>query len=126
MSERVHPVVHVTTVARRHIVAGAVLLARVPFTEDPSRSKERPVIVHRLEGDVVVVQPCTSSPDGRLGPGRVEILDLYEAGLTRATSALPRILRLDRTDLIQVEGHLSAADSRRILPWLTATTRAVA
>lgn len=117
--DRLHPVVHAMPVARRLIVPGAVILARVPFAEDPSQSKVRPVIVHRLEGDVVVVQPCTSSPEGRRGPGCMEIQDLGEAGLNRATSAVPRILRLSRIDLIEVEGHLGDADVRRLLPWLS-------
>ena len=124
--DRLHPVVRVTTVARRHIVPGAVLLARVPFAEDASVTKIRPVIVHCLEGDAVVVQPCTSSPEGRRSPGCLEIGDLNEAGLNRATSALARIVRLTRTDLIEVQGHLSEVDARRLLPWLTASSQGAA
>lgn len=124
--DHLHPVVHATTVARSHIVPGAVILARVPFSEDATQSKIRPVIVHRIEGDSIVVQPCTSSPFGRRGPGRMDIQDPFEAGFTRATSALARIVRLDRADLIEVQGHLSDVDARRLLPWLTAPTQAVA
>lgn len=116
--DRLNPVVRAMPVPRRHIVPGAVILARVPFAEDASRSKVRPVIVHRIQGDVVVAQPCTSSPDGRRGPGRMEIQDLREAGFNRATSAVPRIVRLSRMDLIEVQGNLGETDARRLLPWL--------
>lgn len=108
-----HPVMHVHRVPRHRIVAGAVLLARVAY-EEVSDYKIRPVVVVSSDGDQVSVRPCTTSPQGMRRAGSVTLADLEEAGLLRPTAVLARVIVLPLTDLVALEGCLSARDLSRV------------
>ena len=81
---------------RLHLKAGQVRYARVPFTENPNDSKNRPVIVLGWspmgagEDQVVLVVPVTSfKGDPKPRNGHIE-LDWGSAGLSKRSWAAAR------------------------------------
>jgi hypothetical protein len=123
--ERVHPVMQATSVPRRHLVPGAVVLARVPFEPEGSepfespedcQDKVRPVVVVEAAGDEYVCRACTSATSRLRYPWAYsEIQDLAAAGLTRPTGVRLRRSTLPRDACIEVCGALGEADRTSVL-----------
>lgn len=123
--ERVHPVMQATTVPRRQLVPGAVVLARVPFepegpepftSPEECQDKVRPVVVVRVAGGGLVCRPCTSAPSRLRYPWfYTEIGDLAAAGLSRPTGVRLRECTLALDACIEVCGALSERDLADVL-----------
>jgi hypothetical protein len=114
---------------------GDVVWSWVPYEEDPSQGKDRPVVVIGRRGDTLVGIPLTTKPDDRelqveVGTGDWDpkrrtsyariwrMLDVQPASMRREGAVLPRD-RFDRV-IAAVERHYdvrrAAASSRRPAP----------
>lgn len=109
-----HRAMRCDKVALRFLQTGTVVRAQVTFSEGVGQ-KMRPVIVVAVRGGVVEAIPCTSSPR-TTSAGDVVLVDLADAGLSRRTMArTARHVYLTRAEVVEVLGHLSAADLATVL-----------
>ena len=112
--EHCHDVMQVTSVAHKFLAPGVVVRAYFPYAE-AADGKFRPAVVVAKHGQVVTLIALTTSRRATHATD-VSVLDLPEAGLTRATrarTATPECV--DRTKVINVLGRLSPRDFTRIL-----------
>lgn len=103
-----------STCAGDRLTPGTVVRARIEFDEGHDY-KVRPAIVvnHNLQGIALI--PCTAT-FRRLSKTNVPLMNLKSAGLTRRTSAQThRVRNVEKSDCIEVLGHLAHADFTRIL-----------
>lgn len=105
-------IMQVRPVAKKHLVKGAVVWARVPFF-DGSGEKTRPAVVEERLGRTVVVRPVTTS-ERRRRVGAHEIADLAAAGLGRACAVALGRIEVDLIDIHQVVGALAPVDAVRV------------
>lgn len=111
--ERVHQIMRADLLCLGALTPGAVVRARVAFT-DCDDYKVRPVIVLGRCGREVTVVPCTSSPRATTDAD-IPIDQLDCAGLTTPTTARTgRTLVIDRVDCIEVLGCLGTEDAARV------------
>ena len=69
----------------------------------------------RVIGQFVEVIPCTSSREA-CRVSDISIVDLTEAGLTKATKARTgHVVRIDRSKIVDLVGYLSPQDMNGIL-----------
>lgn len=106
-------------IARNQLTPGTVVYAHVPFESgEPHAYKTRPCVVASTDQHVVRLLPI-SSADGRLNTRhRRDLADWMMAGLSRPSSVLTRYVVLDRAEIVDVIGHLSAADLETMDHWL--------
>lgn len=91
---------------------GVVVFAHVPFEDDPSRYKTRPVVVIAQEGDIVYTHPLTSK--NLTARGAVALPNWQSAGLTRPCAAQPRVVALDRLEIGVRIGRLHPSDQHLV------------
>lgn len=94
---------------------GLVVFAQVPFVEDPTQSKTRPVVVvgSSDDGDTIYVHPISSSPQGMRNG--LPLQDWSSVGLTRPCAVQHRLVSLNaRTDFSATIGKLAAGDEVRV------------
>ena len=114
---RVHDIMRVgQPVALRFLQPGAVVLARISFS-DSDDYKVRPVIIDSLTADGIRAHKCTTSL-ARLRRRElyVEISDLESAGLTRPTGIQREVLRITADLIVEVRGRLCGEDLAALLP----------
>ncbi len=106
--------ISVVPVPMNRLVSGTVVWAHVEF-RDGTGEKTRPVVVVAVDGRRVTVLPCTTSPRRRRLRGHVELVDLRDAGLTRATGVARNPVTIDRIELLGICGSLSERDRAEVL-----------
>jgi hypothetical protein len=95
-------------VPRNALQPGTVLEAHVPYWEDATESKARPVIVVAVHGGKITVLACYSSASASRRPGAYRLVEWAAAGLSRPSTvaaATPRCI-----DLLAVSRHLGHLD----------------
>jgi hypothetical protein len=109
-AKRRHPSSRLATagvVPRSRLEPGTVVHAHVAFREADGW-KTRPAAVVHVERHDVHVVPITSSRRGRTFG--LPVADLTEAGLTRPSAFVRRVVRIDLTDVVDVTGTLHPQD----------------
>lgn len=122
--EALHPVMRATSVARSRLRRGTLVLARVPFVDEPEpqapgtgcrQDKLRPFVVMRVVGETVVGYPCTSASSRFNYPWLYcEVQDLASAGLARPTGVRLCGTTLRIASCVEVRGVLAADDLRML------------
>ena len=102
--------------ARTRLTPGTVVWARVPFVDDPDRSKARPAVVSEVVGREVRLLPVTSSTKDsvRCSPLYVPLEDWESAGLSRPCLVTRKVVIVDVIDVTTVVGTLGALDQARV------------
>ncbi len=108
-----HAVMDIYLVPEAILVRGAVVMARVAFTEG-NDYKARPVVITAVSAGSVEVRPCTSSQLGLRRAGNLLLTDLATAGLSRATAVRPDAITIPLTDIVGAYGRLSGQDMSRV------------
>lgn len=102
----------------RKVLPGLLAWAWVPYREDPTTGKSRPVLVLQEEGrDVLVAMVGTTRPGDREWE-RLYLEDWANLGLTRPTGVLRRQVVLPRESLTLAIGTLPPATLQDTILWL--------
>ncbi len=94
------------------LTPGSVHDAFVPFRDDPTITKRRPVLVVGKRGRAVLVCPITT--DVRPSSHRRRLLDWRAASLRDPSSVDLRAVELSRSSVIRQRGRLSTLDWKLI------------
>jgi mRNA-degrading endonuclease toxin of MazEF toxin-antitoxin module len=104
----------VRPIALGSLEPGSVVWTRIRY-RDGSGDKTRPAVVIARTGRTILVAPATTSVDRALALGAVRIENLASAGLGRATAVQPRLVEVDRIDLVDRVGRLAEDDLELVL-----------
>jgi len=105
----------VKSIPLRQLVRGTVVWAHIMF-QDGTGEKARPAVIVEVVGREITLLPITTSPRRQAFPERyVELGDVEQAGIMRASAVELRTVRIDRIDLVNIIGELSDRDRDRVL-----------
>jgi hypothetical protein len=80
---------------------GDVVIADVPFFDDPARSKPRPAVVIRHDGTRVTIQAVYTAPSSARRPIRADRTN----GLSHDSHLDPRTVTLPSGSVLRLIGH---------------------
>jgi hypothetical protein len=102
----------VSPVPLRQLQPGAVVRARIPFAQPTDGDKVRPALVVRCSQRPLVVVPIHSAKWNLRQARWLPVPESIAESLARASQFAPRLVELDRMEVIEVLGHPVPADER--------------